>query len=146
MISPFVGCFKPINMEIVVDFPAPFGPRIALKVPLLNCNWILSTARWFPYRLLIFLACNKYHVHSPFDRTSLAKKPFKKRLLGISGQNEELSGGMEELKIKKLFKKSLHTIHSIKMRLPNMVSLNLRQVSIVLNLKLSSVKVLTISN
>jgi len=65
--------------------------------------------------------------------------------LGISGQNEELSGGMEELKIKKLFKKSLHTIHSIKMRLPNMVSLNLRQVSIVLNLKLSSVKVLTIS-
>ncbi|OFS49014.1 hypothetical protein HMPREF2877_04130 [Streptococcus sp. HMSC072D03] len=93
----------------------------------------------------MFLAC-KIIIFSPFDRTSLAKKPFKKRLLGISGQNESLSGGMEELKIKKLFKKSLYTIHSIKMRLPNMMSLNLRQVSIVLNLKLSSVNLLAISN
>ena len=44
-----------------------------------------------------------------------------------------------------VFKKSLHTIHSIKMRLPNMISLNLRQVNIVQNLKLSSVNLLTTS-
>jgi hypothetical protein len=32
-----------------------------------------------------------------FDNISLAKKPFFKRLLGISGQNEEMSGEMEEI-------------------------------------------------
>lgn len=65
-----------------------------------------------------------------------------------SGRKNPRTGGiilMRE-KIKMLSKESLHTIHSIKMRLPNMMSLNLRQVSIVLNLNLSSVKLLTISN
>ena len=38
-----------------------------------------------------------------FDSISLAKKPFKKRLWGISGQNEELSGDTEEIKMRRKF-------------------------------------------
>ena len=52
-----------------------------------------------------------------------------------SGRKNPRTGGiilMRE-KIKMLSKESLHTIHSIKMRLLNMRSLNLKQVSIVQN-------------
>jgi len=38
-----------------------------------------------------------------FDSISLAKKPLKKRLLGISGQNEEMSGKMKETKRRRKF-------------------------------------------
>ena len=53
-----------------------------------------------------------------------------------SGRKNPRTGGiilMRAKKIKMLSKKSLHTIHSIKMRLLNMRSLNLRQVNIVQN-------------
>ena len=33
-ISPAVGCKSPVNIWIVVDFPAPFGPKIAVKLPV----------------------------------------------------------------------------------------------------------------
>ena len=38
-----------------------------------------------------------------FDNISLAKKPFKKRPFGISGQNEGPSGEMEETKRRRKF-------------------------------------------
>jgi len=45
----------------------------------------------------MFLACN-IMFSLLFDSISLAKKPFKKRPSGISGQNEKLSGKMKVTK------------------------------------------------
>ena len=54
-----------------------------------------------------------------------------------SGRKNPRTGGIILMRAKNkdavVFKKSLHTIHSIKMRLLNMRSLNLRQVNIVQN-------------
>ena len=50
----------------------------------------------------MFLACN---IMSSllFGSISLAKKPFKKRPFGISGQNENLSGKMKVIKRRRKF-------------------------------------------
>ena len=57
----------------------------------------------------------------------------------LEGKNPRTGGIiLMRAKIKMLSKESLHTIHSIKMRLLNMRSLNLKQVSIVQNWKPSS--------
>ena len=41
---------------------------------------------------------NLFHLATHlFILTTYPQKPFKKRLLGISGQNESPSGGMEEI-------------------------------------------------
>ncbi len=60
---------------------------------------------------------------------------YTKGLFIASGRKNPRTGGiiLMRAKIKMLSKKSLHTIHSIKMRLLNMRSLNLKQVSIVQN-------------
>ena len=36
--KPILAMGGPIIMEIVVDFPAPLGPQIAMKLPFSNCN------------------------------------------------------------------------------------------------------------
>ena len=43
-ISPLSGSKKPVSIFIVVDFPAPFGPRKPTTSPLETDKSILSTA------------------------------------------------------------------------------------------------------
>src|SRR5512147_2175389 len=50
--SPDVGCSSPHNMRIVVDLPAPFGPRNPKISPSLASNEIWSTATNPPKRLV----------------------------------------------------------------------------------------------
>ena len=47
--SPSVGCSTPVSILMVVDFPAPLGPRYPTSSPRSISNEILSTARisWY---------------------------------------------------------------------------------------------------
>src|ERR1041384_4775697 len=46
--SPSVGGIKPVIMRMVVDFPAPFGPRNPSTSPLLTLKDTSSTAIFEP--------------------------------------------------------------------------------------------------
>src|ERR1035441_4474526 len=48
---PDVGLSSPQSMRIVVDLPAPFGPRKPKTSPLRTARLIRSTATKFPNRL-----------------------------------------------------------------------------------------------
>ena len=47
-ILPLSGSKKPVNIFIVVDFPAPFGPKNPTTSPRFTAKSILSTATKFP--------------------------------------------------------------------------------------------------
>src|SRR5437868_15132602 len=47
-IAPEVGGMKPVIMRMVVDLPAPFGPRKPSTSPFSTLNEIPSTARFGP--------------------------------------------------------------------------------------------------
>ena len=49
---PAVGIMKPASMRIVVDLPAPFGPRKPSTSPRATVNVTLSTAVKLPNRLV----------------------------------------------------------------------------------------------
>ena len=51
-VLPAVGRTSPRIARIVVDFPAPFGPRKPVTVPGETVNERSSTARVEPYRLV----------------------------------------------------------------------------------------------
>jgi len=51
-----------------------------------------------------------------FDSISLAKKSFKKRPFGISGQNENISGKIKETKRRKFVATILFSIDSIPLK------------------------------
>ena len=70
----------------------------------------------------MFLACN-IMFSLLFDSISLAKKPFKKRLLGISGQNENLSGKMKVTKRRKFNATILFPIDSSPLKSASVISL-----------------------
>src|SRR6478736_4037669 len=55
---PSVGGMYPVAIFIVVDFPAPFGPRKPTISPSPIENEMLSTAFWLPYILVRFWMCN----------------------------------------------------------------------------------------
>lgn len=48
LISPEVTGRKPVTMRMVVDFPAPFGPRKPRTSPFLTVNERSSTATLVP--------------------------------------------------------------------------------------------------
>ena len=49
---PLVGRSSPAITRIVVDFPAPFGPRNPVTTPGSTTKLSLSTAALSPYRLV----------------------------------------------------------------------------------------------
>jgi len=51
---PLVGLSSPAIIRIVVDFPAPFGPRKPVTMPGWTTKLNPSTANLVPYRLLRF--------------------------------------------------------------------------------------------
>src|SRR5215471_14033654 len=51
---PAVGSSRPAIIRIVVDLPAPFGPRKPVTIPGRTAKSRPSTASFSPYRLLIF--------------------------------------------------------------------------------------------
>jgi hypothetical protein len=51
---PVVGWSRPAIIRMVVDFPAPFGPRNPLTIPGCTTKFSPSTASLVPYRLLRF--------------------------------------------------------------------------------------------
>ena len=52
MTLPAVGRSSPMIMRMVVDFPAPFGPRKPVTVPGRTVNEMPSTAVFGPYLLV----------------------------------------------------------------------------------------------
>ena len=48
---PAVGVMKPVSIRMVVDLPAPFGPRKPSTSPRLTAKLISSTACTGPNRL-----------------------------------------------------------------------------------------------
>src|ERR1700760_1224065 len=52
MAVPPVGGVRPQIMRMVVDLPAPLGPRKPVTVPGRQVNDTSVTAGWLPYRLL----------------------------------------------------------------------------------------------
>src|SRR5215216_561580 len=50
--SPAVGRSRPSIMRMVVDLPAPLGPRKPVTMPGLTAKVRLSTATFSPYRLV----------------------------------------------------------------------------------------------
>ena len=53
-IVPSVGSIKPVIMFIVVDFPAPLGPKKPTTSPSFTVKLMLSTATKFPYFFVTF--------------------------------------------------------------------------------------------
>src|SRR5687768_14944253 len=54
--EPDVGEMKQVRMRMVVDFPAPFGPRNPTTSPRFTSKLIFSRARTAPNRLLSVVA------------------------------------------------------------------------------------------
>ena len=54
-ILPLVGSIKPVSIFIVVDLPAPLGPKRPIISPSFISKEILSTATKLPYFLQTFL-------------------------------------------------------------------------------------------
>src|SRR6266568_2218202 len=52
--APALGGMKPVIMRIVVDLPAPLGPRKPITLPFPTSNETPSTARFGPKDLLRF--------------------------------------------------------------------------------------------
>ncbi len=50
--SPAVGWSRPSIIRIVVDLPAPFGPRNPVTIPGLTVKVRWLTATFSPYRLV----------------------------------------------------------------------------------------------
>jgi hypothetical protein len=55
LIFPEVGARKPVINFMVVDLPAPFGPRNPSTSPGLTANEMSSTASKSPYRFVRLL-------------------------------------------------------------------------------------------
>jgi hypothetical protein len=51
-IVPALGASRPTTIRIVVDLPAPLGPRKPVTIPGLTTKLMSSTASFSPYRLL----------------------------------------------------------------------------------------------
>ena len=58
--SPLSGSRKPVSIFIVVDFPAPFGPRKPTTSPLCTLKLILSTATNSPNDFFKFFASTSF--------------------------------------------------------------------------------------
>src|SRR5215467_6427270 len=70
--SPEVGGMKPVIMRMVVDLPAPFGPRKPSTSPLPTSKETPSTARLGPKDLLRFSTLIKLSLQSAVpDRLTL---------------------------------------------------------------------------
>ncbi len=54
---PDVGASKPVSILMVVDFPAPFGPRKPKNCPAVTCRSMASTASNFPNLRVNFCVC-----------------------------------------------------------------------------------------
>src|SRR5690606_38148449 len=85
---------KQVRMRIVVDLPAPFGPRKPTTSPLLTLKLILSSARTDPNRVDSHLASIMTSVDI---RPPLWKGCVERRLAHGCGSHAALSGGIQAM-------------------------------------------------
>src|SRR5215831_44714 len=72
-IRPAVGGMKPVIMRMVVDLPAPLGPRKPSTSPLPTSNDTPSTARFGPKDLLRLSTLITVPLDIPTDRPDSAE-------------------------------------------------------------------------
>src|SRR3982751_942077 len=80
---PELGGMKPVTMRMVVDLPAPFGPRKPSTSPRSTLNEMPSTARFRPkaftrFSILIIgrLQCGARFSHKPKEQNHAAIETF----------------------------------------------------------------------
>src|SRR5438067_5840232 len=86
VILPAVGGMKPVIMRIVVDLPAPFGPRKPSTSPRSTVNEMSSTARFGPKaftRFWILIICSDYNAGRD-SRTSKGTKTMQASRNGLA--------------------------------------------------------------
>src|ERR1051326_2579690 len=86
VILPAVGGMKPVIMRIVVDLPAPLGPRKPSTSPRSTVNEMSSTARFGPKaftRFSILIICSDYNAGRD-SRTSKGTKTMKALRNGLA--------------------------------------------------------------
>src|SRR6266849_6597634 len=86
---PALGGMKPVIMRIVVDLPAPLGPRNPSTSPLPTSNETPSTARFGPKDLLRFstliTAPLQKHLHRPARAGGSSRRGRRNRILAQPG-------------------------------------------------------------